>query len=191
MPFDTPALELRTDLLVIRPQLLDDNAADYRAVMANREWLRRWSGSPWPADTFTLEDNREDLIGHIDDHRARTALGFSIATRVGIEILGSIYVQEIDDWLDEYAATDETRRAIAGAQARVDLWTRLDSQPDLLENVVTSAASWFAHEWNLKAIWRSRLDCPELERAYALAGMRHVARLTNPETGRVQLLYRL
>jgi hypothetical protein len=75
--FDPPAPLVR-ERFHIRPQRADDNDSDNAAVTANRGWLRRWSGSAWPEDAFTLAENLEALRGHIDDHERREAYGFSI-----------------------------------------------------------------------------------------------------------------
>lgn len=188
-PFDLLVPKLLADRFVIRPQRLDDNESDFQAVMANRDWLRRWSGSSWPADDFSLEENLADLAGHIEDHRSRVALGFSIISTASRQVIGSLYVQRVGGWLDEYAATEAMRRVVTAMEARVDVWARLDQEPDLLTRVVVAAVSWFAADWPPKAIFCSRADCPELEQAYEAAGLRRIGELRSPE-GRLQRLFR-
>jgi hypothetical protein len=41
-------LELRTPDAWLRRQRLDDKEADYEAVMASRDHLRRWCDDTWP-----------------------------------------------------------------------------------------------------------------------------------------------
>ncbi|MCB9685456.1 MAG: hypothetical protein H6735_10485 [Alphaproteobacteria bacterium] len=183
-----PSEPLVASDLVVRRQRLEDDESDYVAVMANRAWLRRWSGSDWPEDTFTLAENRADLEGHIADHEAGEALGYTLANPAG-DVLGSLYVQPLAEILDDYAASHEVRAALADAVMRADLWTRLDQEPDRLRRAVASIDPWLRAVWP-GLVWCARVDCPELEQAYADHGLALVARLVNPSSGRVQLLYR-
>lgn len=181
--------ELQTTWCVIRPQRLDDNPADYAAVMANQAWLRRWSGSTWPEDGFSAADNLEDLRGHIEEHSRGEAFGFSVLSPDNSEVVGSLYVNDLDTLLDQYGAGAGTRGQLKGRHTRADLWTRLDRDPDLLAKVVCSAKDWFRHHWGISVVWCARTDCPELEQAYASAGLSLIARLVHPESGRIQLLF--
>ena len=52
--------------------------ADLAAVMASREYLRRWSDSPWPEDDFTRADNEEDLRDHRLEHEDGVAFTYSV-----------------------------------------------------------------------------------------------------------------
>lgn len=183
-----PAEPLVASDLVVRRQRVEDDESDYAAVMANRAWLRRWSGSEWPEDTFSLAENRADLEGHIADHEAGEALGFTLATSAG-DVLGSLYVQPLDELLDAYAAAPEIRAALADAGMRADVWTRLDQEPDGLRRAVAAIDPWLRAVWP-GLVWCARVDCPELEEAYAASGLRLVARLVHPTSGRVQLLFR-
>ena len=47
---------------VVRPLTVADNALDYEAVMASREFLYHWEQDPpYPPEDFTVDDNRVDL----------------------------------------------------------------------------------------------------------------------------------
>ena len=186
--FDPPTLYESAEFS-IRPQKLSDNPSDHLAVLANQDWLRRWSGSDWPNGSFSIDDNLEDLRGHIDEHQKREAFGFAIATRNDADILGSIYVQEISDWLDDYSASSEVRAALAGANARVDMWSRPDREPTM-SSIATQVRAWFDEAWPLSVIFCCRLNCPELLTAYTDAGLAECTRLVHPKSGRTHILFR-
>src|SRR5436190_10655528 len=99
--------EKRTDRLLLRPLRATDVELDYDAVMSSAEQLRRWSHSGWPADDFTLEQNRDDLEQHEREHRQREAFTFTVLSLEGGRCLGCVYIKsprpEID-WLSADAA---------------------------------------------------------------------------------------
>ncbi len=191
MPFPTavPDAPLRTQRCVIRAQREADNDSDYAAVMANRGWLRRWSGSDWPADDFGRDENLDDLRGHIEEHVRGEAYGFSVLAPDESRVVGSLYLQPVSELLEEYGASDELVQRLAGCDARADLWVRLDEDAQLLADVGAAAHRWLAHDWGLSVVWCARVDCPELEAAYASAGLALLARLVHPDSGRVHLLF--
>lgn len=187
--FDPPQV-LVTDRFLVRPQRLVDNEADYEAVMESVEWLRRWSASEWPADDFTPDDNLDDLRGHIDEHAAREAFGFTIATPDEAQVLGSLYVQRLAETLDEYDAPHPVRAVLRGAELRGDLWIRSSRLADLLAPVVVAVHGWLTERWPAGGVaWGARRDCPELEDAYIAAGLELRARLVHPDSGRICLLF--
>jgi hypothetical protein len=173
--------------LTVRRQRPDDNDSDYEAVTANRDWLRRWSGSDWPEDTFTSADNAADLRGHIEDHEACEALGYTIAAP-GNRVVGSLYLQPLAELLDEYGASAQTREQLEPARVRADVWTRLDEDATLLARAVAVIDPWLRTQWPT-LVWGARADCPELEAAYEAAGSRLLARLVHPANGRIHLLF--
>ena len=61
---------LVNDEFVLRPVTVDDAEADHAAVMDAQTQLRLWSQSDWPADDFTVEENRADLLAM--QHRSRS-----------------------------------------------------------------------------------------------------------------------
>jgi len=95
LPNSTAPDCLETPLCLIERQTLDHNAADYAAVMSAREHLRAWSASEWPEHSFTLEQNREDLAGHIQDAADAIAFGYTVFDRNRTAVLGSVYLYSI------------------------------------------------------------------------------------------------
>ena len=53
---------LETREFILRSILVSDAELDYEAVMESREFLRKWEQSAWPADDFTVEANRQDMV---------------------------------------------------------------------------------------------------------------------------------
>jgi hypothetical protein len=66
------------DEFFLEPLTTDHVELDYAAVMDTREWLREWSGSTWPADDFTVDENREDLARHQREHEEGVAFTFTV-----------------------------------------------------------------------------------------------------------------
>lgn len=189
VPFEqAPPEPLVSERLVIRPQRPSDNEPDHDAVMANREWLRRWSGSAWPADDFSVDDNLRDLAEHVIEHDKRIAYGFTIAG--DDEVLGSLYINDVKTLIDGYNAPAEVAEILEAAVARVDLWVRLDRAPALFAEVVAAAIRWLDREGWAPLVWCARLDCPEMVRAYRQAGLELIGKVEN-DRGRVQLIFAL
>ena len=55
---------------------------DHAALMASVAYLRRWSDSDWPADDFSVAENREELGWHDEEHEARIAFTYSVLDAV-------------------------------------------------------------------------------------------------------------
>jgi RimJ/RimL family protein N-acetyltransferase len=91
-PSEPVPAELRTDEFVLRPIRATDAELDYRAVMETREYLRLWEQSTWPADDFTVDANREDLVGLEERHDAHRAFTYTVLDPDGVECLGCVYV---------------------------------------------------------------------------------------------------
>jgi RimJ/RimL family protein N-acetyltransferase len=84
---------LQTDRFRLEPLTVDHNPLDYAAVMASKDHLRMWSGSAWPADDFTPDENRADLDGHQREHEAREAFTYTVLSAAGDVCLGCIYIK--------------------------------------------------------------------------------------------------
>ncbi|HEY8546718.1 MAG TPA: hypothetical protein VIL36_16775 [Acidimicrobiales bacterium] len=99
MPFETLARDapagLVTDRFTLRPIVADDAPSDYEAVMESRSYLRDWEGSGWPADDFTLEANREDLVELQRRHEAGYAFTYTVLDPAGTTV-GCVYVMPPD-----------------------------------------------------------------------------------------------
>ena len=89
--FDVPE-GLHADLFYLRPLSIEDAEADYEAVMESKVRLRKIFGGDWPADDFTLEQNKVDLEHHMSAHRDRSAFTYTIISLEDARILGCLYI---------------------------------------------------------------------------------------------------
>ena len=83
---------LRTEEVVLRPLTVAHAVIDHAALMSSAARLRRWSGTTWPSDDFTVDENREDLDRHEGEHRAGIAFTFTVLTADEETCLGCVYL---------------------------------------------------------------------------------------------------
>ncbi len=79
--------------LRLTPLGVEHAEQDYEAVMASRAFLRAWSGTTWPADDFTLDQNRADLDRHAREHAAGEAWTWTVFE--GELCVGCVYTDPI------------------------------------------------------------------------------------------------
>lgn len=122
LPSDSPAfctsfvppLALEGSGWRLSPLHPDLAGTDYHAWRSCRARLRQelqWNG--WPAESFSLEDNIEDLAEHYREFAANEAWAYSILRDASC--IGCLYIEPweggaqvawwlVDDWLDREAA---------------------------------------------------------------------------------------
>ncbi len=81
-----------TEQLRLEPLTTRHVALDYAAVIRSRTMLRTWSGSGWPADDFSLDDNLTDLARHEKEHLDREAFTYTVLSPDGKSCLGCVYL---------------------------------------------------------------------------------------------------
>ena len=128
-------------------QRLSDNPKDYNAVMASKALLRAWSDSPWPEDDFSLQQNAEDLAGHIDDFERDLAYGFSVFTSDERHLLGSLYLDPVAPFLDDYAVDEATFARLSGFDVRLEYWLRYGTERAFEETFVRTVLAWLEDAW--------------------------------------------
>ena len=154
MPFrrDTIAPDrLTTDDFVLRPITVADAELDYAAVMESRELLRLWQQSTWPADDFTVEDNRVDLEEMERRHAAGVAFGYTMLDPDESTCLGCVYVFAPDArFLAAANITAVTDAEWDGIGAAVYFWVRTSRLPVGLDrSLLAHLRRWFADAWGL------------------------------------------
>ncbi len=149
-PYDLPVpTEWRTADLWLRVLRPDVTELDYAALMESRERLRLWSDSTWPADDFTLDENRQDLIEHEREWEAREAFAYTVLNTDGTRCEGCVYINPF--------ATAMLRRgydprgtgvAFDDDTAVVSFWVR-DSAlaTDLDRQLLDGLREWLRDEW--------------------------------------------
>ena len=128
--------------------------ADYDAVMASRDLLRRWSNSTWPDDDFTLADNEGDLREHREEHEQRIAYTFSVLDRDSPRVVGCVYLRAVLDALASRNLVPDAPLAVASGAAAVRGWIRADEPDARLDELVATTADWLAGDaWTLPEVW--------------------------------------
>ena len=149
--------EWRTEDLWLRVLRPDVTELDYEALMESRERLRRWSDSTWPADDFTLAENRADLFEHEREWEASEAFAYTVLSPDGNRCEGCVYIDPfltamlgrgVDPGAALPDADDET--------PVVTYWVRETALARGLDRqLLAGLRSWFATEWPFRrAIYR-------------------------------------
>lgn len=141
-----PPAGCRTARLVLRPLRAADAAADHEAVVSSAALLRRWSQSEWPADGFTLAENREDLLRHEREHEAGEAFTYTALDPEGRRCLGCVYLQPL---------REEEAAWAAGARhpVRVAFWVRASEVPaELDRHLLGALREWLQREWRFDRV---------------------------------------
>jgi hypothetical protein len=132
---------MRTDRVVLRPLSVSDVEIDYDAVKSSAPMLRRWSQTSWPADDFTLAENRADLERHEHEHREGVAFTFTVLDPTATRCLGCVYIAPPAH--EERALIERAKRP-----ARVGFWVRAAEIPNELDRHLLGALrEWLAREW--------------------------------------------
>jgi hypothetical protein len=147
-------VEWRTEDLWLRVLRPDVTELDYAALMESRERLRVWENGSWPADDFTLELNRKDLIRHEREWEAREAFAYTVLNVDGSRCEGCVYIYPFERWL----RSGKFERQGGGAQfsdetAAVSFWVR-DSALilGLDQQLLAGLREWFRQEWRFDQI---------------------------------------
>jgi hypothetical protein len=84
--------------LRLRPLAEEDNPKDFAAWTSSKEHIHAtpgFEGRPWPHD-MTLEENRADLQGHVNDFASRQGFTYTVLDDSG-ETIGCVYLYPSDD----------------------------------------------------------------------------------------------
>jgi hypothetical protein len=147
---DVPT-SLHTDEFVLVPLTTEHVDLDYAALMASVEMLRTWSGTPWPEDDFTVDDNRQDLDRHDREHREREAFTFTVLTLDRTECLGCVYITPLGLLAE---ANPDLPAGMPDDAAVVGFWVTQPRQADRLdERLLGALRAWFQEAWSFPAVY--------------------------------------
>jgi hypothetical protein len=151
-PNEPVPAELRTDEFILRPIRATDAEQDYRAAMETREHLRLWEQSTWPADDFTVEANRKDLVDLEERHDAHRAFTYTVLDPGGAECLGCVYVFPTSaTFLAKSSVTPVGDDEWSDVDAVVYFWARLSRMEVGMDGrLLTALRTWFSTEWQLE-----------------------------------------
>ncbi len=142
---------LKTDGMVLRPIRAADAEQDHSAVMETRECLRLWEQSEWPADDFTVEANRADLVGLEERHDAHRAFTYTVLDPRGSECLGCVYLFPTSaTFLARSAVTPVGGDDWSAGEAVVYFWVRLSRMEAGMDvRLLDALRGWLTSEWRL------------------------------------------
>ncbi len=174
--------------IVLEPLTPAHAALDYDAVMESRRQLRLWSGSSWPADDFTLEDNLKDLQFHWREQQERTAFTYTVLDRARETCLGCVYIRPLSELVPGNPAK---LQAVAANDAMARFWvrsSRLDG--DLERHLLDTLISWLGSEWPFAHVF---FHTPEensaQQRLFTAALMQHSLTLLMVDRGGLHRFY--
>lgn len=179
---------LNTPRLVLEPLQPRHVQLDYVAVMESRDYLRLWSGSPWPADDFTLADNLRDLQLHWREHQERAAFTYTVLNPARDICLGCVYLRP----LDELAPFNPTQLAdVAPDESLVRFWIRsLQQDSELERHLLETLLAWFRKDWSFKRIlFETRVENGRQAQLFNSAPLQHVMTLQMPGRGGAHHFY--
>jgi hypothetical protein len=137
-PFVDPDFVLpsppRGDGFVLTQLLVEHNERDLQAWSSSIEHIHATPGferHPWPDEPTTLERNRRDLQGHVDDFAQRKGFTYSVRGDPGDEVIGCVYIYP--------SASD-------GTEAHVRSWVRA-SRAELDGPLYRTVSDWLAADW--------------------------------------------
>ncbi|MCT9821027.1 N-acetyltransferase [Microbacterium sp. W1N] len=140
---------LVADEFVLRPILATDAQRDHAAVVETTDDLRLWEQSTWPADGFTVEENRVDLVDLEERHRAHRAFTFTVLDPDDTECLGCVYIfPTTAGFLAKCEVIAVADAAWADVDAVVYFWARASRvATGMDERLLAALRAWFSEEW--------------------------------------------
>jgi hypothetical protein len=184
--------ELRTDEFLLRPIRASDAALDYEAVMASKEYLRPWEQTGWPADDFTVEANRADVVKLERWHAAGERFTYTVLDPTGTQCLGCVYIAPTGAPLfarKQIAAIDGARWSEYAVA--VHFWVRTSRLAGGLDRRLLDALGpWLAQEWQIAR--HLIVTNEQIEQQVSLiesTGRRLKFRLTDPKEPDQSLAY--
>ncbi len=137
---------LQTEEFLVRPLKATDVTLDYDAVISSRSELFLGSGSTWPREGFTIEENLEDLKGHEREFSERVAFTYTVMNPEETECLGCIYIDPLEAFFKE----EDTKSGayLADCTAYVTFWVRQSRLVDDLDkHLLQALIPWFQNQW--------------------------------------------
>jgi hypothetical protein len=152
-PGDPVPHGLRTEEFLLRPISAGDAERDHAAVMETREYLRLWEQSAWPADDFTVEANREDLVDLERRHAEHRAFTYTVIDPEEDQSLGCVYIfPTTAAFLARSSVTALADDTWADVDAVIFFWARKSRmETGMDERLLTALRAWFHEDWNLRS----------------------------------------
>lgn len=165
-------------------------ALDYAALLESKAMLRLWSGSAWPSDDFTLDDNLQDLRWHFEEHQERVAFTYTVLDPARETCLGCVYIKP----LGEVAAAGAMQKtAVSNTDALVRFWVTQPRLADGLDlRLLRTLCDWFRQDWAFTRVcFHTPADNVQQANVLHAAGLTPRGTVQLPERGGLHLLYEL
>jgi RimJ/RimL family protein N-acetyltransferase len=146
--FDVPP-GIETEAFCLEPLTVEHVEVDFAALMSSRETLREWSGSDWPSDEFTLEENRDDLERHDREHRQREAFTFTVLAPDRERCLGCVYLTPLR-W--EAEANRNALGEVGEDEAVVGFWVIDEQRRVALDRRLLAALRTWLAGWPFASV---------------------------------------
>jgi hypothetical protein len=116
--------------------------------------LRLWRQSTWPADDFTVEDNRKDLVDMAARRSTRRAFDYTVLDASRTRRLGCVYIFPPDaSFLRKATVTPLGEQAWDDLDAVVYFWVRTSlADAGLDERLLAALRAWFTDVWKLDRV---------------------------------------
>ncbi|KAA3660822.1 MAG: hypothetical protein DWQ04_18295 [Chloroflexi bacterium] len=136
---------LETAVFTLTPLTPAHAELDLAALMVSKPMLRLWSGSSWPTDDFTLEENIADLEWHFSEHQERIAFTYTVLTPDETECLGCIYIKAVQSILP---ADSTLSNNFTNLSASTRFWIKEPRLTDGLDmQLLQTLQEWFDNAW--------------------------------------------
>jgi hypothetical protein len=185
-----PPQTFESEAVVIFPTNEAFYLSDHEAVMRSKEGLRVWSQSPWPEDSFTPEQNREDLLLHVADNKNHEAYGYMIYSPDRKTCFGSLYVNPLAGLSENYSLSAAEAQSLGGFDARLDYWV-VDGEPALEKQITESVRDWLNEGWNIQPLFACRREMRERQAIYQSLGFELFLDLTGKSPDSNLMLFKL
>ena len=128
---------------------------DHAALMASVDYLRRWSDSEWPADDFTVAENRAELAWHDEEHGARIAFTYSVQDVEQSRVLGCLYVRPLRDMLLTRGVELPAGPSWPGSDTPCARgWLRRDEPAEVERRFLNEVLTWLTGPaWAFSSLW--------------------------------------
>lgn len=141
--------------LVLARLTASHDERDHAALMASVDYLRRWSDSDWPANDFSVAENREELGWHDEEHEARIAFTYSVLDQSERRVLGCVYLRPLRDMLLTRGVEPPAGPGWPGGDAPcVRGWVRRDEPEQLESRFLAVTLDWLTGpDWAFPELW--------------------------------------
>ena len=175
---------LDTHEFVLRPIAEANVELDYEAVMETKDFLREWESPDYPADDFTVEDNRADIMKMAARFADRHSFSYTMTTPDATECLGCVYIFPTDvSWMSKTEVTELGDTKWSETAATVQFWVRTSRLADGLDRRLFDALRpWIETAWPFDGC--AYVTSESLTQQVALfehAGLRPAFRLLEPD----------